>query len=139
LLKPLFLPIPREALAFKPESMMQLFTQIFAPDWWAEGGSLPVMFAADMFLNFHYLGLVPFVLVWLAVNHLFERLHAVELRSFAAWSFIFLSTTVLMFARGSGIELWLLYYLLAAPVFLMYKLASNAVQVSAPPHARWVV
>lgn len=139
MIKVFFLPIPRDAITFKPGSIMQIFTRTYAPGWWLEEGSLPVVFSADMFLNFNYLGLAPYALVWWAINRAFLGFHTVRPQSFAAYSCVFLCITVLMFARGSGVELWLLYYLLAAPVFLFARFAHNSVQVSVPGRSRWVV
>lgn len=122
LIKPLFLPIPRELLPWKPESIMQIFTQVYAPEWWLEEGSMPVMFASEMFLNFSYLGLAPFALVLGLINRLFVGFHLAPPGSFAFLSCAFLSITVLTLARGGGIEQYLLYYLLAIPVFLVVML-----------------
>jgi hypothetical protein len=138
LLKVFYLPVPRDALAYKPESMMAIFTQVYAPEWWSVEGSMPVMFAADMFLNFHVLGLVPFALVWMAINKLFVVFHTAKPRSFITCSCLFLFITVLMFARGSGIEHWLLYYLIGAPVFLVVRLLSNSLKEPLVAR-RWVV
>jgi hypothetical protein len=136
-IKIFFLPIPRDFIPIKPESMMQIFTQAYAPEWWGGGGSLPVMFASDMFLNFHYLGLIPFMLVWMVINLLFVKIHTAAPRSFVALSCIFICMTVLMLARGSGLELWLLYYLIAAPLFVVFNLLRNLVSVNG--RSRWIV
>jgi hypothetical protein len=45
--------------------------------------------------------------------------------------------TVLMLARGSGLELWLLYYLIAAPLFVVFNLLRNLVSVNG--RSRWIV
>jgi len=139
LAKWVFLPIPRDAIAYKPQSMMQLFTSEFMPEWWLAGGSLPVMFAADMFLNFHVFGLAAFALIWWGINELFVRIHTVAFRSLAFYTCIFLVITVLMFARGSGIELWLMYFLFGLPVLLGGRLLGNFVRSNGNPRTRWVV
>lgn len=139
LLKWLYLPIPRDALPFKPESMMQMFTRVYAPDWWIRGGSMPVNFASDMFLNFHVFGLAPFALVWFGIDELFIRIHTFAYRSLAFFSCIFLCITVLMFARGSGLELWLLYFFVAAPFLLICRLAGNVVRRGSGVAINWVV
>jgi hypothetical protein len=138
LIKWVYLPIPRDAIPFKPESIMQLFTSKFLPEWWRAGGSLPVMFAADMFLNFHVFGIAPFALVWWGINELYVRIHTVAFRSVAYFSCIFAVITVLMFARGSGIELWLLYWLFALPLFMAGRLIGNVVR-GHRSRLRWVV
>lgn len=139
LIKVLFLPIPRDALPFKPDSIMQLFTRIYAPDWWSEQGSMPVRFAAEMFLNFSYLGLVGYAVIWACINKLFLTFHTATPRSFVACSCLFLCITVLMFARGSGLEEWLLYYFLATPLLLLFRICGKRLQMNDNPELRWLV
>jgi hypothetical protein len=139
LIKVLFLPVPRELFPFKPESIMQVFTQEYAPDYWAADGSLPVMFAADAFINFHYLGLVAYAAVFYAINRLFLKFHTAKPNSVCSNSCLFLCITVLMFARGSGLEQWLLYYLLGSTVFLAVRIAGNHLRADLPGASRWVV
>jgi hypothetical protein len=139
LVKWLFLPIPREALPIKPESMMALFTARFVPDWWVEGGSLPVNFASDMFLNFHVVGLLPFTAVWWLINRLYFRLHCVAHRSVTFFSCIFLTIIVLFLARGSGLEQWLLYWMFALPLFVLLKIAGNLLRRQSPSGSPWVI
>lgn len=117
--KVLFLPIPRELFPDKPESILQLFTRTFSPGMWAQGGSLPVVLPSDMYLNFGYFGLVPFVLIWTAVNRLFVAFYRTVERSFISYGSAFLFITVLILARGSGLELYLLTFLLGLPVLLV--------------------
>lgn len=139
LIKVLFLPIPRDSIPYKPESVMQLFTRIYAPERWLENGSLPVMFASDMFVNFNYLGLLPFALVWGIINRAFVAFHTVTPRSFTFYSCAFLIITVLMFARGSGLELWLLYYLIALPALVLVRLLANGLRVGTREQSQWVI
>ena len=117
--KVLFLPIPRELFPAKPESIMQIYTQAYSPGYWEEGGSLPVDLPSEMFMNFHMLGLAAYAAFWALINRGFVRLRQVEPASFRFHSFIFLSVMVLALARGSGLELYVLYYLLATPIFVM--------------------
>jgi hypothetical protein len=119
--------------------MMQIFNQEYKPEWWVVQGTMPVMFAADMFLNFNYFGLVPYALIWLLVNELFVTFFRAAPRSFVALSCLFLSITVLIMARGGGVEQWLVYYLFGAPVILAARLASNALRRDEGSHLRWVV
>ena len=114
-----FLPIPRSVFPDKPESVMQLFTQVFAPGMWATGGSLPVVFSVDMFINFGVLGLLPFALVWLVLDRVFQRFLASGERSFGRYASLFLLITALILARGSGLELYLLTFLLGFPVLVL--------------------
>lgn len=119
LIKVFFLPIPRDVFPDKPESIMQIFTEEYVPAWVSEGGSLPVMSPAEMFLNFWYFGLLAFGIVWIAIDQIFVTLHRVSPLSFEFHSCTFLIVTVLMLARGSGLEQYVLYYLIGAPVFVL--------------------
>jgi hypothetical protein len=139
LVKVMFLPIPRSMLPLKPESAMQIFTQEYAPDWWIREGSLPVIFVSDMFMNFHYLGLLAYAIVWMLVNQLFLRLHSAAANTFVWYSILFLVITVLIFARGGGIEQWLLYYLLAAPLLLLFRIVASRFRSTGVESSRWVV
>ena len=126
LLKVLYLPIPRDLFPHKPESALQIFTQTYAPDWWASDGSLPVMFASDMFINFHVAGLFACGIVWIAVNSAYVQFYRSRHASFEFYSCAFLVTTVLQFARGSGIELYVLYFLAAVPFFALVCFFTSA-------------
>jgi hypothetical protein len=116
LAKLFFLPIPRDILPEKPSSVMQIFTREFVPHWHEEGSSLPVMSPAELFINFHYGGVLALAIIWFILDQCFLAFQSAKPRSFASLSFLFLVITVLLFARGSGIEQYLLYYMLAAPV-----------------------
>jgi hypothetical protein len=128
LLKILFLPLPREIFPGKPESVMQLYTQVYRPDLWSIDGSLPVIFASEMFINFHYFGLLIYGFVFYILNKLFLTFHLTPPYCFKSYSAIFLFMTILMFARGSGIEQWLLYYLLAVPILVMPMLFTKCMK-----------
>jgi hypothetical protein len=69
-----------------------------------------------MFVNFGPLGLVPFALIWAAINRLYRGIDMHRTPSFGLYSRLFLVMTILMFARGSGLEQWLLYFVVAAPL-----------------------
>jgi len=128
LLKILFLPLPREIFPGKPKSVMQLYTQVYRPDLWSIDGSLPVIFASEMFINFHYFGLLIYGFVFYILNKLFLTFHLTPPYCFKSYSAIFLFMTILMFARGSGIEQWLLYYLLAVPILVMPMLFTKCMK-----------
>jgi len=131
LAKLFFLPIPRDVLPEKPESVMQIFTREFAPHWQEEGASLPVMSPAELFINFHYGGLLALAIIWFLLDQCFLGFQSAKPRTFSSLSFLFLLITVLLLARGSGIEQYALYYLLAAPVLLAGTSGIRALHASA--------
>ena len=94
---------------------------------------MPVILPSESFLNFHYLGLLQYALIWLVINHFFIVFHRTSSRSFAFYSCAFMFITVLTFARGSGIEQYVLYYLIAAPVFLLGMLLRQGVRARPSP------
>jgi hypothetical protein len=119
-IKPLFLPFPRELIDWKPESALQIFTRAYAPDWWAEGGSMPVSLAAEMFINFHVVGVLGLVAIVNLLNKIFVH-YPPSAQRLSGYSSAFLALTVLMFARGSGFEQYLLYYGVSLVVFIVYS------------------
>jgi hypothetical protein len=118
LVKPLFLVVDRDLVPWKPESALQLYTKVFAPEQWAIGGSLPVAFPSEMFMNFGFLGVLPLAGVFALLNRIFSFAHSVCYPSLRFYSAVFLSTTVLMLARGSGLEQHLLYLAFGTLVFI---------------------
>lgn len=117
--KVLFLPIPRDLVSWKPQSVLQLYTQAYDPTFWSENLSLPVVFSSEMYVNFSFFGLLPFALVWVGLNRIFVGFHEANPHSFWYHTSVFLCVTTLIFARGSGMELYVLTYLLAVPVFVV--------------------
>jgi hypothetical protein len=124
-IKVFFLPVSREFFPFKPESAMLLFTKEYSYEWWIEGGSLPISLPAEAFMNFNYFGLVAFTAIVFLLNRFFVRFSYNKGSEFAKYSYLFLFITVLMFARGSGIDQYVLYYLFAAPVLLLIAFSNK--------------
>ncbi len=120
--KVLFLPIPRNLIGWKPESVMQLYTKAYDATFWLENGSLPVVFSSEMFVNFGQFGLLPFTLVWIGLNGIFVSFTRATPHSLWYHSSVFLCLSILIFARGSGLELYLLTYMLAIPVLVAVAL-----------------
>lgn len=130
--KVLFLPIPRDAVTWKPESALQMYTRIFDSDMASVGGSLPVFLQSDMFMNFDVFGLLPFVLIWLGVNWMFLAFLRRPGRDLRSYSLLFFSIIVLILARGSGLELYLLTYLLGLPILVVAATTVSLVRSLAP-------
>jgi hypothetical protein len=135
-IKPLFLPFPREFLLWKPESVLQVFTRAYAPDWWAEGGSMPVSLAAEMFINFNIAGVLALGAIIGLLNRLYVH-SAPSAHRLSGYSSAFLALTVLMLARGSGLEQYLLYFGVSLPIFFVFSALRhvskhNSVTIGAP-------
>lgn len=119
IIKPFFLPFPRELFTWKPESVLQIFTQAYAPGWWYEGGSMPVSFAAEMFVNFHLVGVLVLVAVLIYLNYLYTRSFP-DGSTFSGYSMSFFTVTILILARGGGLEQYLLYYFVSVVIFILF-------------------
>ena len=133
--KVLFLPIPRDAISWKPESALQVYTRLFDSDMAAIGGSLPVFLQCDMFMNFDVFGLLPFVLIWLCVNGLFLSFLRRPGRDLRTYSLLYLSIIVLVLARGSGLELYLVTYLLGLPILAVAATVASLRRALGAPQA----
>ena len=134
IIKPLFLPFPRELFDWKPESVLQVFTRAYAPDWWAEGGSMPVSLPAEMFVNFHVAGIIAFAAIINLLNGLYVRFPP-SVRHLSGYSSMFLALTVLMPARGSGLEQYLLYYGVSLGVFFTFSAMTYASRIGCTPRS----
>jgi hypothetical protein len=119
LIKPLFLPFPRDIFPIKPQSAMEVYTTVAWPGFWERDGSLPVPLPAELFMNFHYLGLFACALILYFCNEMFVKFHTLPISSFAWYSCAFLFLTFLLFARGSGMELWLFTFFAGCPILLV--------------------
>ncbi|MEO6995214.1 MAG: hypothetical protein ABI273_16530 [Lacunisphaera sp.] len=119
LVKVLFLPISREWFPAKPKGMMQLFTEAYVPEAWEDGGSLPVFFSSEMFVNFHYFGLVVYLFIMWLLNRFFIGFHNSPPQTLLYYTNLFFLITVFPFVRGSGLEQYVLYYLCALPVLIL--------------------
>jgi len=111
IVKILFLPIPRKYLPFKPLSSMQLYTKSRNYNYFIEGGSYPISFQCDMFINFHILGMLPFLLIFLILDYIFLKIFENTRDTVRKMTYIYLVITILMLARGSGIELYMVYFI----------------------------
>jgi hypothetical protein len=125
LLKVFFIPVPRELFPWKPNSMMQIYTKKRNPEYYNSGGSYPIIFQCDMFLNFHFLGIIPFFLIWYLINSFYIKFHKMTKQNLKFFSYPFLFITILIFARGSGLELYIIHYLFGLVIFGLYILLLN--------------
>ncbi|SEL48558.1 hypothetical protein SAMN04488505_102377 [Chitinophaga rupis] len=123
-LKVLFIPVPRSAFPEKPKSMVDIYTARFMPALRRDGGSLPVILYTELLWNFHFLGLPLLFFFYRYFNKLcsaaFLQLKNGML-SFRNMSIVFLYVTFIQFVRGSGMDMWLLYYLLSIPSLLILE------------------
>lgn len=115
-----FIPIPREIFPSKPRSMLDIYASIVSPSYRSnEGGSFPIVVYSELFWNFHLFGLPVLFLLFRYFNqkyiYILKKIMINEL-TFKSVFYISLYVTLIQFVRGSGIELWLLYALVAIPM-----------------------
>jgi len=125
ILKVFFIPVPRSLLSWKPNSMMQIYTKNRNPEYFNNGGSYPVIFQCDMFLNFHFFGVIAFIIIWYIINSFYINFHKITKQNLRYFSYPFLFITILILARGSGLELYIIHYLLGLIIFVFYVLLKN--------------
>src|SRR5690606_15480936 len=118
-LKFFFLPLPRSIFPYKPDSMIDIYTKKFMPEFRAEGGSYPIIIYSEVFWNFHILGLFFLYFIFRVLNNFYIKLIENVNRNVINVKTIFLLfmyVTLIQFVRGSGLEIWLLYGILTIPM-----------------------
>lgn len=121
ILKFFFMPIPREIFPDKPESVIMLFTKAYDPLFYDRGGSYPVNFSSELFINFNIFGWLFLPLLMIPVNSIYTATQSSPAESFKFYSCTFLIINFFMFIRGSGAELWIFNYLVALLVIAPYS------------------
>ncbi|MEO0356697.1 MAG: hypothetical protein AAF386_00130 [Pseudomonadota bacterium] len=131
LLKPLFLPFPRDIVPFKPISALQHFTLVLDPIFFRKGGSLLIPFPSEMFLNFHMGGIVVMALVFIVLERIFREIimaHSTGLTFRAFFAFAVASLSFIL-VRGGGADLYVMTIVFASvsyfPVLLLRLGASQ--------------
>jgi hypothetical protein len=128
LIKPLFIAFPREVFKFKPDSMVSIYTTAFDPSFRKAGGSFPVNFVSEVFLNLWYFGLVFLLFLFKYLNrvYMFVLNGLIENRvSLKLLIGIFTTATIIQFVRGAGIELWLIYMIFGSLFAILYQLITK--------------
>lgn len=123
--KVFFIPIPRSAFPSKPRSMVDIYTDKFDPQFRNIGGSYPIGIYAESLWNFSVFGL-PFILIMYIIFNMFFLKLIVFIKkdriSVYSLFLMYLYITLIQFVRGAGIELWLLYAILALPTIFLVKI-----------------
>ena len=128
ILKVFTIPIPRSMWGDKPISMINVYTLAADPLFVARGGSYPVLLFSEFFANFHWFGLLfvwPFYYVLDTIyRSVVNRYRKGEL-GFKYLSSSFLIASVVQLTRGSGLDLYFLYLVVALPlIFFFHFLAA---------------
>lgn len=129
LIKVLFMPIPREIFPMKPDSIIMIFTREYDPALWSVGGSYPVVFSSEIFLNFHFFGLPVFIGVIYFINSFFMGLLSSKFGSFAFCCYVYLVVMFFILVRGSGLELYVLNFFLSLLIFVPLGIYSKSLRL----------
>ncbi|WP_171291143.1 O-antigen polymerase, partial [Acinetobacter baumannii] len=113
LIKPIFLIIPRDLFDLKPESIIFTFTKAYDYNFYQNGGSLPVLLPAELFINFNLFGVLIFFLIIYYLNNIYRKIFYTK-NTFYFIQYILISSLFLMFMRGSGFDLFILYIVLGS-------------------------
>ncbi|WP_419870098.1 hypothetical protein [Chryseobacterium sp. CT-SW4] len=122
-IKFLFIPIPRSIYPDKPESMINVYTSKFAPEFRSIGGSYPVIVYSEAMWNFHIFGWIIIYFLFYIINMMYVKLikllqsHKLNM---TLMYLLFMYITLIQFVRGSGFEMWFLYGLLSLPLSVIY-------------------
>ena len=130
LIKPLFILIPRDMVTFKPDSMINIYTNMANPYFASVGGSWPINIISEFFWNFHFLSFV-FILIFsiIVIRVYYSYLTSLTNMKGGMIAFSLLVYMVfIMLIRGSGFDLFLIYiicsFILVITVNSVFKLLS---------------
>lgn len=120
LVKPLFLPFPRDLIPWKPDSMIDLYTTAHDPGFRLRGGSWPPNFAAEYLWNFHLLGIVIFPIFGFISARFYRAINAVlaRPRPYMLVFMMFVYMNIITYARGSGLDLFI--FICLVPGFFLF-------------------
>ena len=128
LIKPLFILIPRDMVTFKPDSMINIYTNMANPYFASVGGSWPINIISEFFWNFHFLSFV-FILIFsiIVIRVYYSYLTSLTNMKGGMIAFSLLVYMVfIMLIRGSGFDLFLIYiicsFILVITVNSVFKL-----------------
>lgn len=131
-----FFPFPRSVLSIKPNSIIHEYTYRYDPYLREEGRSVIASLYPEYFWNFHWAGLAVLFGVFLLVN----RVYFYTLGNFfkgnikAAVMGVFITSYFVGYSRGSGIDLFMLYVVIAyATISLIYYLTGAVNTVEKQP------
>ena len=127
IIKPLFLPLPREVFDFKPESALTIFTKIQDSAFYDLGGSLPVAFPAELFMNFFYLAPLFLASIIGFFDSIFLKINKYKSESLAFKASVAAILLVFIFVRGGGLDLYTMTWLSAVFVGLLTSINKNSI------------
>ena len=128
IIKPLFLFIPRFIFPNKPEQIITLYAQEFDPAFRAMGGSYPISIFSEFFWNFHLVGIFMTIFLIIFCYYVYANLiNAVKIFHVPKILFFMVCyLNIIMLARGSGLDLYILFVLLSGFFIMCYSFLEAA-------------
>ena len=112
IIKFLFIPFPRSYFGFiKPESIISQYTSEYSSGLRASGGSTPPNVYAEMFWNFHFIGIFSSIIIFGLFLLIFIKLiRWIKYENTYKYSWcLFAFSQFLAYARGSGLDMYFVY------------------------------
>jgi len=122
-LKVIFLPIPKRIFPNKPDSMIDIYTRKYDPEFRRIGGSYPISIYGEAFWNFHLFALIFLFLIFYFINRLYLKMVLYlkqDILNIKSFFLLYMYITIIQFIRGSGLEMWLLYALISMPFSYLF-------------------
>lgn len=129
-IKVFFIPFPRYLFPYKPSSILELYTSTYSPSFRLEGGSWVIPVFSEFIWNFSFLGLFASYLFGKCLNFFNNKLVASIFsgRSTGAVHLLFVYTILFTYVRGSGLDQFVLYWLIGFVVFLYYNFTKKIIK-----------
>ncbi len=124
MIKPFFIFIPRSAYKDKPKSAIDHYTSTFDSAFREKGGSYPVSVQSEFYLNFGWFAIIliiPFMLLYNVVyKNIFKLIKNRNILNYAYLLYTY--ELYLVLVRGSGLDIFLVYFFILITLFLFYKI-----------------
>jgi hypothetical protein len=123
-LKLIFIPIPRYLFPDKPRSMISVYTSIADLRFRSIVGSCLFSIYSELICDFGVFSFPILFFMSYYINLLYKYMvvsfYLTKIESMFLIA-LFLSVTIIMFIRGSGIEMWFLYSLIPLPIVYVLR------------------
>lgn len=117
-IKPIFIPFSRDIFLWKPESAITVFTQFIAPQKFVLGQSFPVPLPSELFMNFSFFGVFPFLVIMKFARRIFCIANS-RLGTLQGQLAVLFCTLLILLQRGSGFDLFTLNLIFGSVILLL--------------------
>jgi hypothetical protein len=123
IIKPLFIPFPRNYFPQKPESILEKYTSTVSPEKRSEGVSWTISFQSELFWNFSYVGVIVAFFIFIVFNSVYlnvvRLIRTDEIINYIPLLYIYEQLLVLF--RGSGLDLFAIDVILSFFIFIILQ------------------